>query len=145
MSDELTHSRTPEARTEPPADGLELPAVLAALADPGRLAIVRALSAHGEGCCTDLADLAGLTIGKSTLSHHMRVLRESGITHTRAQGTHRYVTLRRGDLDTAFPRLLDAVIGAAATGAPAAAETTLATAPPSAGGGAASPHPHPAA
>jgi DNA-binding transcriptional ArsR family regulator len=96
---------------EPSADRLDLPTVLAALADPGRLAIVRALATQGEECCNKVAERAGLTVGKSTLSHHMRVLRESGVTHTRAQGTHRFVSLRRDDLDGAFPQLLDAVLG----------------------------------
>ena len=100
------------ALDEPAADQLDLPTVLAALADPGRLAIVRALAVHGEDCCNKVAELAGLTVGKSTLSHHMKVLRESGVTHTRAQGTHRYVSLRRSELDGAFPQLLDAVLGA---------------------------------
>lgn len=101
----------PRAYGEPAADRLDLPTVLAALADPGRLAIVRALAAQGEECCNKVGELAGLTVGKSTLSHHMKVLRESGMTRTRAQGTHRYISLRRDDLDLAFPQLLDAIIG----------------------------------
>ena len=99
---------------EPAVDQLDLPTVLAALADPGRLAIVRALAAQGEECCNKVGERAGLTVGKSTLSHHMKVLRESGVTRTRAQGTHRYVSLRREELDEAFPQLLDAIIGACA-------------------------------
>ncbi len=99
---------------EPADERLDLPTVLAALADPGRLAIVRALAEQGEECCNKVGELAGLTVGKSTLSHHMKVLRESGVTRTRAQGTHRYVSLRRAELDQAFPQLLDAVLGPAA-------------------------------
>jgi DNA-binding transcriptional ArsR family regulator len=98
---------------EPATEQLDLPTVLAALADPGRLAIVRALADQGEECCNKVGELAGLTVGKSTLSHHMKVLRESGVTRTRAQGTHRYVSLRRAELDEAFPQLLDAVLGQA--------------------------------
>jgi DNA-binding transcriptional ArsR family regulator len=113
MSAEETLTAAPAAATldEPPADRLDLPAVLAALADPGRLAIVCALAEGGEECCNKVGERAGLTVGKSTLSHHLKVLRESGITHTRMQGTHRYVSLRRGDLDGAFPQLLEAVLG----------------------------------
>jgi DNA-binding transcriptional ArsR family regulator len=99
---------------EPSADRLELAVVLAALADPGRLAIVQALAQVGEECCSKVGQAAGLTVGKSTLSHHLKVLRESGITHTRAQGTHRFLALRNADLDRAFPNLLGAVLGAAA-------------------------------
>lgn len=90
----------------------DLPTVLAALADRGRLELVRTLDAAGEQCCGKVGELAGLTVGKSTLSHHLRVLRESGITRARAEGTHRFVSLRRAELDAAFPRLLDAVLSA---------------------------------
>jgi DNA-binding transcriptional ArsR family regulator len=112
LVEESLSGRTSTAPGEPAADRIDLPTVLAALADPGRLAIVRALAEQGEECCNKVGELAGLTVGKSTLSHHMKVLRESGVTRTRAQGTHRYVSLRRAELDEAFPQLLDAIIGA---------------------------------
>lgn len=114
LVEETLAGRASTAPGEPAADRFDLPTVLAALADPGRLAIVRALAAQGEECCNKVGELAGLTVGKSTLSHHMKVLRESGVTRTRAQGTHRYVSLRRDELDEAFPQLLDAILGACA-------------------------------
>jgi DNA-binding transcriptional ArsR family regulator len=89
---------------------LDLPVVLAALADPGRLSIVRALSVAGEAPCGEVQRLAGLDCCKSTMSHHSRVLREAGVTRTRISGTRRYVSLRRDDLQVAFPGLLDAVL-----------------------------------
>lgn len=116
QSPESEAGRTPPAALEEPLpDRLDLPSVLAALADPGRLAIVRALAEGGEECCNKVGERAGLTVGKSTLSHHLKVLRESGVTHTRMQGTHRYVSLRSADLDEAFPQLLDAVLGRTAS------------------------------
>ena len=54
-----------------------------------------------------------LGISKATRSHHFKVLREAGLTHTRAEGTHRYVSLRRDDVDERFPGLLGAVLAAA--------------------------------
>ena len=111
LVEEPLSSRVIAAADEAAQERLDLPTVLAALADPGRLAIVRALAEQGEECCNKVGELAGLTVGKSTLSHHMKVLRESGVTRTRAQGTHRYVSLRRAELDEAFPQLLDAVLG----------------------------------
>ena len=48
--------------------------------------------------------------GKSTLSHHLRVLREAGITHTHVLGSRREVSLRWGDLETRFPGLLTAIL-----------------------------------
>jgi DNA-binding transcriptional ArsR family regulator len=90
---------------QPELDAIELAAVLHALSDPARLEIVRALAAEGERQCGSF-DL-GLT--KATRSHHFKVLREAGLTHTRVEGTARYVTLRRDELDARFPGLLDAV------------------------------------
>lgn len=94
---------------------LNLTSVLAALADPGRLATVRALAATGEACCGQVQAMAGLECGKSTMSHHLRVLRTAGITTTRVDGTHRWVSLRRTELDARFPGLLAAVLAEGAS------------------------------
>ncbi|HEX3812576.1 MAG TPA: metalloregulator ArsR/SmtB family transcription factor [Mycobacteriales bacterium] len=91
---------------------LDLPTVLSALADQGRLAIVRALAVAGEAACGEIHQLAALDCGKSTMSHHTKVLREAGVIHTRVAGTRRYVSLRRDQLQASFPGLLDAVLGA---------------------------------
>jgi DNA-binding transcriptional ArsR family regulator len=91
---------------EPDISDLELTAVLQALGDPMRLTIVRVLASEGEKAC----GVIPLDVGKATRSHHFKVLRESGLTHTRLNGTHRYVTLRRDDLEARFPGLLDAVL-----------------------------------
>jgi DNA-binding transcriptional ArsR family regulator len=92
---------------QPARAELDLITVMQALADDTRLTIVRALAAGGERACGTL-DLA---ITKATRSHHFKVLREAGVTHTRVQGTTRLVSLRRADLDARFPGLLDAVLG----------------------------------
>ncbi|GAX90016.1 transcriptional regulator [Effusibacillus lacus] len=42
-------------------------------------------------------------IAKSTLSHHFKVFREAGIINTRIEGTQRFISLRRDDLDARFP------------------------------------------
>jgi DNA-binding transcriptional ArsR family regulator len=94
---------------EPRTEDLTLAAVMAALSDPVRVAIVRTLSADGERTCGTF----DLGISKATRSHHFKVLREAGLTHTRAEGTHRHVSLRRDDVDARFPGLLGAVLAAA--------------------------------
>jgi DNA-binding transcriptional ArsR family regulator len=93
----------------PAADEMKLATVMDALSDPVRVAIVRALAAQGEIACGTLE----LGVSPATRSHHFRVLREAGITLTRPSGTHRYVSLRRLELDERFPGLLDAVLAAA--------------------------------
>ena len=94
---------------QPTADELELPTVLHALSDPIRLRIVRDLADAGACNCGSFA----VPVAKSTLSHHLRVLREAGVTLTEPSGTQRVVSLRRTDLDARFPGLLDAVLSAA--------------------------------
>jgi DNA-binding transcriptional ArsR family regulator len=99
-----------EEAIHPTAEALSLPKVLAALADPARLATVRTLARVGESSCGQIQHDAGLVVSKSTMSHHLRILREAGITQSRVQGARRLLTLRRDDLDARFPGLLDAVI-----------------------------------
>jgi DNA-binding transcriptional ArsR family regulator len=101
---------------EPSPDTITLPALMAALSDPVRVAIVRGLADCGEAACGSF----DLGISKATRSHHLRVLREAGVTRTRADGTRRLVSLRRDDLDARFPGLLDAVLAAAEREVPAA-------------------------
>jgi DNA-binding transcriptional ArsR family regulator len=100
MSDHLHH---------PAVEELELAAVLHALSDPVRLRIVRDLARNGACSCGAFA----VPVAKSTLSHHLKVLREAGVTLTEPAGTQRVVSLRADDLNARFPGLLDAVLAAA--------------------------------
>jgi DNA-binding transcriptional ArsR family regulator len=86
-----------------------LTAVLAALSDPVRVGVVRLLSDGRERGWGELR----APVAKSTLSHHLRVLRDAGITRTRQEGTRCFLVLRRTDLEARFPGLLDAVLAAA--------------------------------
>jgi DNA-binding transcriptional ArsR family regulator len=105
---------------EPDVDDIDLASVLHALADPSRLAIVATLARLPEQSCDDLGGLAGLgAMAKSTRSHHLRVLREAGVTSARYEGTRKVVWLRREDLDRRFPGLLDAVLAGVDTDVPA--------------------------
>jgi DNA-binding transcriptional ArsR family regulator len=97
-----------EAR-HPSAGEMELTEVMAALSDPIRVGLVRVLSDGEERGWGQLR----APVAKSTLSHHLRVLREAGITRTRQEGTRCFVTLRRDDLEGRFPGLLGAVLQAA--------------------------------
>ena len=92
----------------PTRSQLRLPAVLFALSDPARLHIVKTLEARGETMCAAV----GLSLAKSSCSRHFKVLREAGVIRTRRCGTAYLNSLRRDELDTRFPGLLDAVLGA---------------------------------
>ncbi|SDD77146.1 ArsR/SmtB family transcription factor [Actinokineospora iranica] len=93
---------------EPEVERLVLPEVLHAFSDPTRLAVITQLSDAGEMSCGNLA----VSVAKSTLSQHLRVLREAGVTHTRRDGNQRWLSVRRADLDRRFPGLLDSILGA---------------------------------
>ncbi|HEX5300750.1 MAG TPA: metalloregulator ArsR/SmtB family transcription factor [Streptosporangiaceae bacterium] len=97
---------------EPAADDMRLPKVLAALADPHRLASVCFLARNGESWCAQVMKEAGLEMSKSTFSHHLRILRESGLVTKRIQGARGYARLRKDDVDRRFPGLLDSVLNA---------------------------------
>ena len=92
--------------SHPVREQLSLPVVLHALSDPVRLGIVDALRGGNERSCGELP----VPVSKSTLSHHLKVLRDAGLTQTRAEGVHRFVSLRRDDIETLFPGLLDCVL-----------------------------------
>lgn len=93
---------------QPDAKDIVLADVLYALSDPVRLRIVRELAACGEACCRGL----GAPLPKSSVSYHFKVLREAGVTNTRAEGTQRFISLRQDDLERRFPGLLEAVLRA---------------------------------
>jgi DNA-binding transcriptional ArsR family regulator len=97
-----------ESLAHPATDEIELAGVLQALSDPMRLRIVVALAGKAELSCKSI----DLPVVKSTCTHHFRVLREAGVIRQRHEGTSRLNSLRRADLDTRFPGLLDAVLGA---------------------------------
>ena len=90
------------------AEEIRLPNLLHALSDPVRLEIVRCLAAAGERPCKGL----GVSVAKSTLSHHLKVLREAGLTRTRVEGAQRLVSLRTDEVDRRFPGLLESVLRA---------------------------------
>jgi DNA-binding transcriptional ArsR family regulator len=99
----------------PSASELDLATILRTVGDPLRLAMVRELAGGGERRCSDLQDALGLPA--STCSYHLRLLREAGVTRTRADGTERYMSLRSDDLEERFPGLLDVLLeGGSASG-----------------------------
>jgi Helix-turn-helix domain len=69
--------------TYPAIKDIELVKLFQAFSDPVRLELVRVLhNAGGTIACSDIP----LSISKSTLSHHLKVLREAGVVHARVDG-----------------------------------------------------------
>jgi DNA-binding transcriptional ArsR family regulator len=97
-----------ETIRHPGADALDLAQILRTVGDPLRLAMVRTLDVEGELDCGALGERLGLP--KSTCSYHVKLLREAGLTRTRQAGTLRRISLRREDLESRFPGLVDVLV-----------------------------------
>jgi DNA-binding transcriptional ArsR family regulator len=92
----------------PDVRSVELPTLLSALADPVRLSVVRQLSESGGIACGEFEALS--LVSMSTLSHHLKILREAGILRVVAQGSFRRHELRADEVNARFPGILSAVI-----------------------------------
>jgi DNA-binding transcriptional ArsR family regulator len=91
----------------PDKEAISLAGVLYALGDPIRLTIVKNLASQGELTC---GVAYPLPVAKSTLSNHLKVLREAGVIFVRQQGREYFNTLRREDLEQRFPKVLEAIL-----------------------------------
>ncbi|WP_067828769.1 ArsR/SmtB family transcription factor [Actinomadura kijaniata] len=98
----------------PDRDQIRIDGVLSALGHPVRLAAVRVLDQGGRRNCGSVLEALGVT-AKSTMTHHWRVLRESGVIRQEPSGRENLLTLRRDDLDARYPGLLDAALAGART------------------------------
>jgi DNA-binding transcriptional ArsR family regulator len=94
----------------PTKDEITLTGLLHALSDPVRLSVVSCLA---KNVCEVPCSGFDVPVHKSTMSHHMRVLREAGIIHIRPAGTFSYISLRHEDLEERFPGLLASVLSSA--------------------------------
>ena len=98
----------PDKIRHPEVAAFDLATIMRTVGDQIRLDIVRLLADGRERTCHDLQD--ALSIRASTGSYHLRLLREAGVTRTRADGTARLISLRRDDLESRFPGLVDVLL-----------------------------------
>jgi ArsR family transcriptional regulator, arsenate/arsenite/antimonite-responsive transcriptional repressor len=68
-----------------------LAAMFKALADPIRLRLLSVIASHesGEACVCELT-ASGFSVTGPTISHHLKVLREAGLTEGTRRGTWIY-------------------------------------------------------
>lgn len=74
-----------------------------ALSDPARVEIIIQLLDQDELTCGEFKS----SLTKSTLSHHFKVLRESGIIKKREEGKLHYVSLRTDEIEKRLPGFID--------------------------------------
>ncbi len=79
-----------------------------ALADPARVTILATLArADHEVCVCDFS--AGLDLNQSTISHHLKLLKDAGLVNSVRRGTWGYYSLApdaRGRLESALSSVL---------------------------------------
>ncbi len=93
----------------PSKEDITLAGVLGALADPVRLCIfAKLMKQDGVLSCAEASPCP--SIPKSTLSHHFRILRESGLIRTTKQGVEHRNRVRVDDINARFPGLLNTLI-----------------------------------
>jgi DNA-binding transcriptional ArsR family regulator len=93
---------------QPARESLTLASVLHALGDPVRLQLMLRASAEPDVSCAVAAD--GLGVPLSTLTNHLRILREAGLISMTVDGRHRRIRLRDDDLRDRFPELIDPIL-----------------------------------
>lgn len=74
---------------QPSINDIRLSSVLHTLSDPRGLQIVMTLKDNVEQNCGIYHDL----MPKSTLTHHLKVLREAGVAQVRIEGTQHFLSL----------------------------------------------------
>lgn len=100
-------AKNPEMQ-QPSRDEIALTQVLHALSDPVRMEIVLKIARAGQVACGAFE----IPMPKSTLSHHFKVLRESGVVASRREGNELMNSLRFEDLEARFPGVIKAIIAA---------------------------------
>ena len=83
--------------------------LLQAAADPIRLRMLRQLALGGGVCACDFVSTA--SVSQPTISHHLRVLRESGWVSTERRGTWIWYSLRPEAVER-FARLAGVIVPA---------------------------------
>jgi len=97
----------------PSLEDLTVEGILHALSDPVRVAIFAAVvQASCAQTCTGLAAVAGRPVPKSSLSQHLKVLRDAGLIRAERRGVEMLNTSRCAEIEQRFPGLLPAILAA---------------------------------
>lgn len=98
-----------KSHTHPQKKEINLTDILSALGDPIRLDIIFHLSkAKSEVGWGEFE----VCVGKATLSHHVKKLREAGLINHRKDGKRCFLSLRK-EVNDLFPGLIRSVLKAA--------------------------------
>jgi DNA-binding transcriptional ArsR family regulator len=97
----------------PALEDITVEGILHALSDPVRVEIFAKIA--NSGCssnCSSFLTVGEKAIPKSTLSQHFKVLRDSGLVRSERLGVEMLNSSRCAEIETRFPGLLSAIVGA---------------------------------
>ncbi|MDF0488895.1 helix-turn-helix domain-containing protein [Sphingomonas sp. H39-1-10] len=102
----------------PAMDDVRPEAILHALSDPDRAAIFAKIMRAGcVDACSAVAALGDRIIPKSSLSNHLKMLRDAGLIRSERHGVEVRNHSRWAEVEERFPGLLPAIINAYAPNA----------------------------
>jgi DNA-binding transcriptional ArsR family regulator len=97
----------------PAVEDVTVENILHALSDSVRVAIYAEIV--GADCpqnCSEFLTMGGMSIPKSTLSQHFKVLREAGLIRSERRGVEMHNTSRCEEIDRRFPGLIRTIVNA---------------------------------
>ena len=97
----------------PAAEDITVEGVLHALSDPVRACLfARIAAAACSLTCTGVAEGSEISVPKSTLSQHFKVLRDAGLIRSERRGVEMHNLSRCDEVNKRFPGLLPAIMAA---------------------------------
>lgn len=86
----------------PSLNKVPLSLIFDALSDPVRLKILKSLLEEGEISCGNCKS----SLSKSTMSHHFKILRQTGLIQRREEGRVHFLSIRETEIEKRVPGLL---------------------------------------
>jgi DNA-binding transcriptional ArsR family regulator len=97
----------------PALEDVTVEGILHALSDPTRVEIFAKMAdSNGSANCSSFLTVGQKAVPKSTLSQHFKVLRDAGLVRSERIGVEMQNISRCAEIETRFPGLLPAIIGA---------------------------------
>jgi len=97
----------------PSVEDVTVETILHALSDPVRVAIF--IEVVGAACpqnCSNFLEIIDRPLPKSTLSQHLKVLREAGLIRGERKGVEMHNLSRCAEIDKRFPGLIASIVSA---------------------------------
>jgi len=100
----------------PALDDITVEGILHALSDPTRVEIFSKMADSScSANCSSFLTVGEKLVPKSTLSQHFKVLRDAGLIRSERVGVEMQNSSRCAEIETRFPGLLPAIVGALKT------------------------------